>query len=126
MQVEPYSDALHLEEMIRWNTRRSLPAPIAAKRPEIGLVVPGLAIGFVVQTDTTFAMVEGLITNPESDKALRAKAIRLLVLSLCAAAKDRGYSDVWAVTARPEVRDLAGPLGLRVGDELHWTIFKRL
>ena len=45
--MEKYSHKIHYDEMCKWYARRNLPAIPRAMLPMTGLVVPGVAAGFL-------------------------------------------------------------------------------
>lgn len=85
---------LDLDEMNRWYERRG-EAPIPASMlPRLGLIVPGVAVGFLYQTDSSVALVEGLVTNPDAKLCDRAKALQIILEELVESARVFGFKQV--------------------------------
>ena len=81
-----------------WYVKRSLPALSADILPEIGLIAPGVAALFIYQTDSSMAMIEGLIANPDATARDRAEAINQLIDTCVDYAHLLGYTQVIGLT----------------------------
>jgi hypothetical protein len=82
---------LDLDEMNRWYDLRGEPGVKIEMLPRLGFLAPGIAAGFLYQTDSALALVEGLVSNPEALLCKRAKALHLILGALTDAAKDFGF-----------------------------------
>ena len=126
MQVARFSGPEHEAHVVGWFEARGLSANIVRLRPEVGLVVPGVAAGFLFQTDSPVALIDGVITNPEVDKSTRGDAVRLLFVSLFDLASELGFTEVWGLSTRPEMEVMGRRLGFRIDPERYWFGTKRL
>lgn len=68
--------------------------------PEIGLLVSenglNLCAGFLYETNSKFALLEFIISNPLCDKLLRDRALDILIDSLIQKAKEKGFKTVFS------------------------------
>jgi len=97
---------LDLDEMNRWYTQRGEPAIKVEMLPRLGFLVPGVAAGFLYQTDSSMALVEGFVSNPEALLCKRVKALHLILEGLTSAARGFGFKLVVGSSKR------TGPVSL--------------
>lgn len=126
MKVERYSPAEHEAQVIAWCAGHEVPSTILELRPEIGLIIPGYVVGFLFQTDSPVAMIEGVVANPDTDETERFKAIWEFWIEMLALAKELGYKELWGYSHVPAVRDMCIRLGYRGTDSQYWFGSKRL
>lgn len=69
--------------------------------PRIGFVVDGICAGFLYQTDSTFALLEWVISNPASEKESRRQGLDLLVEAAIREAKDLGFKVLYSTLKHP-------------------------
>lgn len=73
--------------------------PFAKKAiPNIGRIEPGVACGFIFQTDSSLCLIEGYVTNPKASSEARNKALFAITVQLMTEAKDMGFTTVLAIT----------------------------
>lgn len=68
-----------LWEINGWYEKRGLPKMTPGAIPQIGFIVRGIASVFVYLTDSSICIIEGLVSNPDTDKTVRRETIRALV-----------------------------------------------
>lgn len=85
------SDHSNLKE---WYHKHNLDAPPEQYYPSWGLIVEGVAAGFLFATDTALCMLDGYITNPEATSVDRNKAIALITGELLEISKEQGFQRV--------------------------------
>jgi hypothetical protein len=76
----------------------SIPEPLLAKT---GFIVPGVAVGFLIQTDTDVCFLEPFISNPKASKELRQAGLAAIVDALEHEASRLGYRFVYGVATAP-------------------------
>ena len=81
--------------------------------PPIGLIVPNVAAGWLVQTDAGLAMLEGYITNPEASSEKRNAALDAITQGLISRAHKLGYTSVVALFTDDGIGSRAGRHGFR-------------
>lgn len=81
-------------ELASWFKARGMPQPKDEDLPDEGKIVPGIAAGFLVQTDTKTATLDFFISNPATSTAARDGAILAIAKELIGRAYVLGYSRV--------------------------------
>lgn len=79
--------------------------------PPIGLIVPEVAAGFLVRTDSSCAFLEGFVTNKDAMGCDRALAVEEIGLELVRIAQTLGYKQVLALTRSDMIGSLATSRG---------------
>lgn len=102
-----------LGNIISWYRVRNLPSPPSWSLSKYGLMVPGVAAGFLYRTDSGLALVEGLITNPDAPSMVRGRALELVLRNLVAVARDMGFHMVLGFVQSSGSAALARRCGLR-------------
>lgn len=73
--------------------------------PKVGFVVPGIAAGFLMQTDTKSCILEPFIANPDTTKLQREQALNLIMGQLIEEAGDLGYARIFGFSSNaPMIR----------------------
>jgi hypothetical protein len=83
-------------EVDTWHEQHGM-RPIQAP-PRVGFIVPGVAAGFLYQTDSDVALLEGYVTNPKASSTERHQALDGITQKLLESAADLGFRTVWAIT----------------------------
>lgn len=71
--------------------------------PKTGLIVPNVAAGFLVSTDTNYCFLEPFIGNPKADKEERDIALFTIIDGLIDEAKRLGFDLVFGVLSHPKM-----------------------
>lgn len=66
--------------------------------PEVGMIVPGVAAGFLYRAEGKMALLEHFVTNRTESRINREEAVSLIADSLVEIAKAEGFSVVVAIT----------------------------
>ena len=77
-----------------WHVAHGLPPVPAEIVPKVGLVAPGVAALFIYQTDSSIALIEGLISNPAAPLRDRIEAIDQLMDACTELAFSMGFKQV--------------------------------
>lgn len=64
--------------------------------PDIGFIEPGVAAGFLYQTDSGVCILEGFVTNKDAEGPLRNKALNEVISECMRTAKELGFQKVCA------------------------------
>lgn len=94
--------------------------------PKYGAIVDGVAAGFLVRTDTGYAMLEAFFGNPKASVVSRARAFKRIVSHLLEIAKREGYVMVLGSTGNKAIIDAAVKDGWNIYDTQHTRIYKEL
>lgn len=81
--------------------------------PEVGLIVPGLAVGFLLTTDTPLAFLEYFVSNPLANQDDRQEAIYQIAKELIEYAKHIGVEIVQMNSTAKTIIDQAVNLGFK-------------
>lgn len=95
-----------------WNAHAMPPIPGAAL-PEVGFIVPDVAAGFLYQTDSSVAMIENYITNPNSSYEVRQEALDSITGALIGEATERGFERIVALTTAQSIFNRAKRFGFQ-------------
>jgi hypothetical protein len=75
-----------------WLRARRIAVPDPSYLPDCGFVALGVAIGFLVKTNSKVARIENIIVDPNADEKTRNAALYSLFNALESEAKRCGYS----------------------------------
>jgi hypothetical protein len=104
-------DAIYQKEAEAWFLARGIEIKDLCF-PPVGFIYPGVAAGWLGQTDFDVCFVDCLISNPEAPKELRAEALDQVILALVQKGKDLRYHTVAGLTKVPAVMERALGLGM--------------
>ena len=90
-------------------------APNRKVLPTIGYVSEGRVIGFLYQTDSNVAMIEGIISDPNTVPSSRRIALARLAGKLIDTALAMGYTNIFAITNHPAIETLCEKLLFKSG-----------
>jgi len=121
MEVIPYDRSVHDAMVTRWCSSRGVPATLLDMLPERGFIVPDVAAGFLYQTDSTMALIEGIVANPKADSRIRDDALDQVFFALFDLARDLGFELVWGFSPRPEIETRARRIGFRIDEKRQYT-----
>ncbi|MBK7860842.1 MAG: hypothetical protein IPJ65_20015 [Archangiaceae bacterium] len=122
MTVERYDPKVHYRFFTEWYAKH-VPVPMdPIYLPEVGFVVPGVAMGFLYQTDSAVAHIEALVANPRASGAARSAAIDEVVQAIIAEAKKLGFKALLGNTSLPAVIERAKRLGFVHDPEPNQTV----
>lgn len=118
MQAEAWDPSVHVPMVTGWIRARELgeDAGDVALLPPTGLVVGGIAAGFVYMTNGGVAFIDSFMTDPASSKADRSEALDTLMVLLVAQAKELGYAVVIGTTTAQPLADRFHQHGFSVSD----------
>lgn len=115
MILRRYTSADHATLTEWWVAHKWEPIP-QNYLPEFGLVIEGLCAGFLYKTDSAFAWLEFVVSNPASDKFKRNEALDLLIKSLLQEAARLGFSAVHTSSNHKGLIERYERQGFRVTD----------
>lgn len=78
-------------ELAAWYRARGQPVPDADMVPKVGFIEPGVAVGFLMQTDApAICLVHGFVTDPHVPAMKRGRAVAAILRALIAFAEALG------------------------------------
>lgn len=89
--VRAYSHSEHFPLLREWFTARQMPVPRPELLPDCGFVALGVAIGFLIKTNSKIARIDNVIVLPEADEKTRDAALLCLFDALEGEAKRSGF-----------------------------------
>jgi len=90
-----------------------------------GVIVPGVAAGFLIQTDAHFGILEPFISNPEASKEDRDRALHMILERLTSMAKKIDYKVIYGFSTNKIMLDRAISQGFEI-QELNSTTVKKV
>lgn len=110
-----------LADIRRWHRSHGLDMAADGKFPRNGMIVPGVAAGFLYSTDSSVCFIEGFVSNPEASVMERGRALRDIGAGLLLLAKRLGFSRAVSTTQSDGIAALGRRLGFR-DDGLHHVL----
>lgn len=89
-----------------WYAKRGLPIPELASFADTGFMADGRVAGFIYITNSNVALIDGLISNPDTIPSLRRESMNKLVPVLIEFAITLGCTNIIALTNHPSVKKL--------------------
>lgn len=98
-------------EIVAWHEARGLSAPPVEALPQLGCISPGVAAGFLYQTDSIIAVLDVYISNPAAPPEVRDTALDIITLKLLNKARHLGFKYVKCETKLTSIGARASRLG---------------
>jgi len=95
------------ETILEWSFVRDMNPPPKWSIPETGIVVPGIAMGFLILTNNRCAILDFYLSNPVSDKRIRDKALDDITSKLIELAEDMHVKMILCNSQHPAVKERA-------------------
>jgi hypothetical protein len=93
-----------IKQINSWYGARGIPPIDKHLFPDVGYIEPGVAAGFLYQTDSSLCFIDGYVANPAAPKASRGEAFDAITISIVRTAKDHGFRQILAYTEHPEIK----------------------
>ena len=107
----PWSAMEHLEDVQAWAALHGSAPQDPEMLPAVGLVEPGVAAGWLYQTDAKVGLLEQFVTNPMASAKARHRAVTHIGLGLITLARSLGLRRVVTMTAQRSI----GRMSIRNG-----------
>lgn len=104
--VRPFDDEDY-PDFKEWHEKRGIIAVPKDCLPTRGFVVPGVAMGFLIQTDCKLGLIDFFITNPDVAKAHRRAALNEIGAAIEKRAKTIGIRYLKADSKHDFIKILA-------------------
>jgi len=99
--------------IVRWYRKRGLTPPDPRALSDVGFVADGRAAAWLYLTNSNMAMIEGVISDPESTPSLRKESINKLIGFIIDFALQLGYTQIIGVTKHPSMQELGKKYGFK-------------
>jgi hypothetical protein len=86
-----------------WWVAQNWPPVPEDNLPQMGYVVEDICAGFLYQTDSKCAILEWIISNPNSDSTKRDKALDLLIKTILEETRNLGYQTILSWISHPRL-----------------------
>lgn len=103
----------HMPLIRSWYEKRGITPPEARKLPTLGFVVDNKVAGWLYQTDSTTALIDAVIADPDSLPKARRLALRRLAGVLTDTALSMGYTDVIFTSSSPTIQLIGKEMGFQ-------------
>lgn len=100
-------------EITSWISKRGMTLASKMDVPEVGYIEPGVACGFIIQTDTRTAIIDFFISNPDAARRKRSNALYSILSELIKHARWLNYKKLNASIRVEASKELAKNLGFR-------------
>lgn len=107
MQVEKFDKEIHYDEISEWFKKRNLNVPSKDMLSSNGVIIKGIACGFLYLTDSSLGFLDFYISNPNNKDKKRAKALETITSNLIMWAKDMGVTHLMANSQINTIQKLA-------------------
>jgi hypothetical protein len=96
--LTPWDPEAHLADVNAWHVAQGSQAQPVEVFPAVGYVEPGVAAGWLYQTDSAVAFLETFVANPAAPKVSRWRAMNRIGVALERAARHLGVRRLIATT----------------------------
>lgn len=96
-----------------WYEKHGQVAPKQEQLSDMGFIVDNRVAGWVYLTNSNLALIECVISNPDTIPSLRKESLRKLAGLLVDTAVSLGCTEVIAITKHESIAELAQFLGFR-------------
>lgn len=92
------------ETILEWSFVRDMNPPPKWSVPETGIVVEGIAMGFLILTNNRCGILDFFISNPTSDKNIRSRALDEITSKLIELAEDMHVKTLLCNSQHPAIK----------------------
>lgn len=96
-----------------WYDKHAQAAPKPEQLSDLGFIVDNRVAGWIYLTSSNLAIIECVISNPDTIPSLRKESLRKLAGLLVDTAVTLGCTEVLAITKHPGIAELAQHMGFR-------------
>lgn len=105
----------------KWWEAKEWPKIPLEDLPRVGILISSKgvpsAVGFIYQTDSTLAIMEWILANPEVSVMERVRALDALVDDLCYVAKNLGYRKIFTMLSHKRLMEKVEAHGFKRTDD---------
>lgn len=112
------------DEVCAWYEARGMNPPDRSMLPQVGYIVPGVAAGWLCQTDCDLAFLDGYVTHPEASKERRHDALDAITGALLEDAGNRGFKTVLVLSKDEGIIARAGRHGMELATHTYRMLRK--
>jgi hypothetical protein len=101
--LRPFDPDEHLTSVRAWGVAQGIAPLTLDLLPSVGFIEPGVAVGWMYQTDSRIGFLDEFITNPVASGKSRRTAVDAIGLALIAHAKQGGMLRLFVHTAHRSI-----------------------
>lgn len=99
--------------IVHWYRKHKLTPPDPRALSDVGFVADGRVAGWLYLTNSNIAIIEGIVSDPDSTKSLRKESLNKLVGFLIDFAMNLGYTQIIGITKHPHMKELGKRFGFK-------------
>lgn len=99
--------------IVQWYRQRNLTPPDPRALSDVGFIADGRVAGWLYLTNSNIAMIEGIISDPNSSSSLRRESIDKLVGFMIDFALQLGYTQILGVSKHMRIHDVGKKFGFK-------------
>lgn len=111
MHFVAFDGRKHYKQVELWQELKNRQMVPSIYFPKYGLIVEGVACGFLIKTDTPIALLDFFFGNPKAKQAEKLKAFKLISQGLIKEAVRDGFSVIQTDTKVLSLKKVANGLG---------------
>lgn len=96
-----------------WYNKRDRDMPEPASFSDMGFIADGRVAGWLYVTNSNMAMIEGIISDPDTIPSLRRESLTKLCGFLIDTAFMLGYTHIFGITEHPSIEQVCEKMGFR-------------
>lgn len=97
----------------KWHKDRGEAVPKRKDLPTTGYIADGRVAGWLYMTDSSLALIEGIISDPNTVPSLRKESLNKLVGFLIDLATSFGYTNILGLSKHPSILQLGQKYGFK-------------
>lgn len=117
-----YNHRLDYELIVGWYEARGLQAPPADFLSGTGYIMDDRVAAWLYKTDSTVAMIEGVISDPKTVPSLRHQSLTKLCAFMVDAATMLGFNHIIGMTKHSSIANICESLGFKRDDMAIYTL----
>jgi hypothetical protein len=95
----------------------------ASSLPPIGFICDERVVGWLYTTNSTVALIDGVVANPDTIPSLRRESLQKLCTHLVEVAFELGHTNIIAVTSHPSIQSICKTMGFTLSPHLQvWAL----
>lgn len=99
--------------IVHWYRQRKLTPPDPRALSDVGFIADGRVAGWLYLTNSNMAMIEGIISDPNSSASLRRESLDKLIGFLLDFALELGYTQIIGVSKHMRIEGLGKKFGFK-------------
>jgi hypothetical protein len=117
--LTPFDAEIHMEAVRGWAVAQGIEPMLDEILPRVGIIKPGVAVGWLYQTDSGVGLIEQFVTNPKAPGRDRHAAVDEIGIALLGEAKRLGLVRVFLHTSHRSIARMCLRLGFQYRGPTH-------